>query len=77
MVLSLGAADCVTLRKKESPGLRMYLNCICELLFVIFVQVPILAEVEHGTQNKVKGRHVVTMTSTVSVLRLLVKPDND
>jgi len=36
--------------------------------------VPILAEVEHGTQNKVEGRHVVTMTSTVSVLRLLVKP---
>ena len=77
MVLSLGAADCVTLRKKESPGLRMYLNCICELLFVIFVQVPILAEVEHGTQNKVKGRHVVTMTSTVSVLRLLAKPESD
>jgi len=36
--------------------------------------VPILAEVEHGTQDKVEGRHVVTMTSTVSVLRLLVKP---
>ena len=55
----------------------MYLNCICQLLFVIFVQVPILAEVEHGTQNKVEGRHVVTMTSTVSVLRLLVKPESD
>jgi len=39
--------------------------------------VPILAEVEHGTQNKVEGRHVVTMTSTVSVLRLLVKPESD
>ena len=76
-MLSLGAADCVTLRKKESPGLRMYLFCICQLLFVIFVQVPILAEVEHGTQNKVEGRHVVTMTSTVSVLRLLVKPESD
>ena len=57
--------------------LRMYLFCICQLLFVIFVQVPILAEVEHGTQNKVEGRHVVTMTSTVSVLRLLVKPESD
>jgi len=39
--------------------------------------VPILAEVEHGTQDKVEGRHVVTMTSTVSVLRLLVKPESD
>ena len=40
VVLSLGAADCVTFRKKESPGLRMYLNCICQLLFFIFAHVP-------------------------------------
>ena len=50
---------------------------ICQLLFFIFAHVPILAEVEHRTQNEVEGRHVVTMTSTVSVLRLLVKPASD
>ena len=36
--------------------------------------VPILAEMEHGAQDEVESWHIVAMTTTVPVLRFLVKP---
>ena len=37
--------------------------------------VSILAEVKHGAKHQVQSGNIVSMTSTVAILRLLVKPE--